>query len=131
MDNDMSTRAEILEQLKAIGVNFAAVEFSGEGDSGCIDSTALYIRSPGKLTDISNDHPDVADALNKLCDAEIEDTGIDWYNNGGGFGRYEIDLDHNTFEFCVYTRWVEESLEHDEQGSLEDWAANKTGNNDE
>lgn len=128
----MSTRAEILEQLKAAGISYAVVEFSGEGDSGSIDSARLISRTKQNVThDVTNTHSDLKAALTQLCEKELDDTGIDWYNNGGGFGEYLIDMDSNKFEFTVYTRYVEESRDHFEKGSVEDWAANKTSDNDE
>lgn len=127
----MSTRAELLEQLKAAGISYAVVEFSGEGDSGSIDTSRLMVRMPGKINDVTGEHQELANKVSNLCDTELDDTGIDWYNNGGGFGEYVIDLDNNTFEFTVYTRYVEESRDHFEKGSIENWAANKTSNNDE
>lgn len=123
----MSTRAEILEQLKTAGVSCACVTFDGCGDSGSIENVELTVRrAKNEVTNVSAKYPELVAALTDLCEKELEATDIDWYNHDGGFGDYCIDLEKDKISFIVYTRYTETNLEHYEIGLLKDWTENKT-----
>ncbi len=50
--------------------------------------------------------------------AYLEDTGVDWYNNEGGYGEFRLDVVQGQFKSAVYVRQEESALEHSEAYDL-------------
>ena len=107
-------RTTLLGTLKLLGVQHITVEFSGSGDSGSIDQVNLNdangnnIDVSGHKIDWMTSYQTYKDGkwetkselsnmplnlvLESVTYAAIETTGLDWYNNDGGQGTFEIDL---------------------------------------
>ena len=47
------------------------------------------------------------DAVKTLCYDLLEETGVDWYNNEGGFGDIYIDLDPLSIKIDMNTRYIQ------------------------
>lgn len=97
----------LLVSLKDKGVTKIEISFSGSGDSGDVDELEFYTgdqyiskysREDDKpqmkdyLSDV--DYQKLRDQCYELIDECIE--GADWYNNDGGYGRIDIDLNSLT-----------------------------------
>lgn len=84
------TKAELLAKLKAYKVKTAQAHYDGSGDSGEVEEVTF-------LDDAGADVPNVPKELNEAVDAMacnyLNEKGIDWYNNDGGYGDFYIDVD--------------------------------------
>lgn len=105
----------LMTLLKVMGGAKVLVSFSGGGDSGSIDRATLLNRNNQEIS-LNNaefewerevgyhDHngewktkTEVAtmplnDILIQITEDALETTDLDWYNNEGGQGTFEIDL---------------------------------------
>lgn len=96
----------LLVNLKDKGVTKIEITFSGSGDSGDIDELEFYTGTDYISNYSREDKPHMKDYIsdeqyNKLRDAcyELIDEcieGADWYNNDGGYGRIDINLESMT-----------------------------------
>lgn len=106
----------LLTLLKVLGGHKAVVRFSGSGDSGSIDEICLMDRNGHNINLEKSTLPwpqsssefnqttqkwerhtkevdmEVADILQDITEQALEAQGLDWYNNEGGQGQFEIDL---------------------------------------
>lgn len=113
----------IFEMIKAAGGKRIYIDFDGSGDSGSIDSVSIqpdnmdfpviydmesstYKDGKWVVTSEPKKQP-VCAALEHICYDMLEQTGIDWYNNDGGFGELVIDLDTGSIKLEVSTRFTE------------------------
>lgn len=100
-----------LASLYEQGVRLVRVHFSGGGDSGDIDSVDCYDdvetkQSHDKLAD-DFDEDGFRDALHALITSKVTH---DWYNNEGGGGEININLE--TCNLSVRSYYYE-TVEHD------------------
>lgn len=122
--------------FKAHDITSAVVEFDGSGDSGSIESVTFY-RGKKILDDVrgtvtiwqqgaaefdkeankwTHGEPvekpcDIRRALEEHVYDALDRTGVDWYNNDGGFGHWSWSADEG-LEFEVNTRYVESVLDY-------------------
>lgn len=88
---------EILDKLTLAGAKNIFIGFDGSGDSGSIHTI------------------DGLDANEHINEEELENwayeliasTGVDWYNNEGGFGTINLDVPKRTYNFEVHYRCFE------------------------
>lgn len=89
-------RHELTQKFLAGGYRRVFIEFSGSGDSGCIDSILAF-----KVG--STEPEELPEELNTLVDTwaylYLEGTNVDWYNNDGGQGTISFDLTEVPFKF--------------------------------
>ncbi|MCZ7645937.1 MAG: hypothetical protein M5U26_11745 [Planctomycetota bacterium] len=114
----MNNHRELVEKLKALGVLYAVAHYDGYGDSGTVESVEARDMSGTevKLPD------DLRKAVEEAAERYLEDKGIDWYNNEGGYGDYTLDvstarqrLDHNERISDVESFEHEDALDLDEE----------------
>jgi len=112
----MDSKLRLLKDLYDAGIDHVIVWFDGGGDSGQIESVDLFTESGDllPLEDIrANKHlvmrrcgsehdgerwipvykamwVSFAERLDQLVSDELDATGVDWYNNDGGFGTWEL-----------------------------------------
>ena len=106
------TSKELLKQLRDMGAKEAIANYDGSGDSGTVESVSA--------TDAKNDEvklpEDVEKAIAEAAEKHLEEHGIDWYNNDGGFGEFIIDVDKGTRTLKHNTRISDtEYEEHDDE----------------
>lgn len=104
----------VIPLLQALGIGRACVSFDGSGDSGCIDSVTFYDREGMVITNPEGSVPVLqkrqtfesqcwvsqtveeqmclSDAIEHIVDDWLDETGVDWYNDDGGFGECIIDV---------------------------------------
>jgi hypothetical protein len=117
----------LLPILREQGVETVTVSFDGSGDEGCIDGidyapgTARHVGAvPVTYQTFCRRFEDglwvavaeptegsVGAALEELTYDYLEETGVDWYNNDGGFGELVIDVAQGTVALEVNTRYTE------------------------
>lgn len=124
MENLRTVLPVLLEQ----SVSRVVVDFDGGGDSGSIEGVVFEDGQPGvESTEVRIQtfnryhdngewrHESVAkamtlhDAIYELTDDYLEETGVDWYNNDGGFGVLYIHPLAGSVELDVNTRFNESS----------------------
>jgi len=125
----MNNTQNLFDTLKEAGATRVVIRFDGAGDSGAIEeiiiskndepiqveaeldwSVKKSFFQDGKWVDeIRTTTMSVVTALEIYCYDELEKTGVDWYNNDGGFGEMEIDFTSNpaTVKLEVNTRYTE------------------------
>lgn len=118
-----------LEQAKAIlrlckekGATEIVVRFDGSGDSGSIDEVYIDLKEPliveydeestrydgdKWVTTSTTKQVQLRDALEQITYDMLEKTGIDWYNNDGGYGELNVDLVQGTIQLEVNSRYTE------------------------
>lgn len=121
----------ILDTLAEQGVEIVDITFCGGGDDGSIDQV---IYNPGdkdlsgivveyeKQTDtfqsgswvpqtVVSKLP-ITDVISDCAYDFIQTSGIDWYNNDGGFGEVQINVQNRTIELEVNINVQESYCEH-------------------
>lgn len=110
------SKLRLLKDLYDAGIDRVKVWFDGGGDSGQIESVELFTESGDllPLEDIraykhlvmrrfGSEHDgerwvpaykaawvSFAERLEQLVFDELDETGVDWFNNDGGFGTWEL-----------------------------------------
>ena len=103
---------EALKSLKELtpkfvkeGLNAIFIHYSGCGDSG--EVTEIYGTYPdsNKYTNLKSESRDFNykdSDYEKLSDITYDLLTYDWYNNEGGNGTIQIDLNENTIDIDAY-----------------------------
>lgn len=135
------SKLRLLKDLYDAGIDRVKVWFDGGGDSGQIESVELFTES-GDLFPIEGIHAykhlvmrrcgsehdgerwipvykamwvSFAERIDQLVSDELDATGVDWYNNDGGFGTWELTgimSGEPKKEFEILVRVVETFSEH-------------------
>lgn len=127
----MNTLRHVLPVLGRNGVQRVMVSFDGYGDDGSIsdvsydaagafDGRAVNVVRETVTTRFENGRwvrerarmeGSVNEAIEDLTYDYLEETGIDWYNNDGGFGELVIDVENRTVALDVNVRYTESTNE--------------------
>ena len=124
----------VLPALEAQGTNEVVVDFDGSGDSGsisdirfdpaCEEDTMVSIlklqsefdRDSGRwIQSTGFEDVPLKEAISNLTYDYLEETGVDWYNNEGGYGELTIDVSAGTVALNVHQRLVESTCEFSEE----------------
>jgi len=98
----------LIDKLKEKGCTSATIEFDGSGDSGEIHDISLEGGDSAGFLKVDDG---LWRELSDWALLVIEGTGVDWYNDSGGFGSIIINTALRTYEFEVYQRYEESNLE--------------------
>lgn len=126
----MQNLQRLLPVLRDNGVGRVTVCFDGCGDSGAIDGAYFepqdfdgnavtlpvltFERSYAGndwVTQRREVEKSVSDAMYQLTDDYLEETGVNWYDNDGGFGELVIDVDEGSVELEVNSRYTNHETE--------------------
>jgi len=124
----MDNARRVLPVLRANNVPRVTVCFDGCGDSGSISDVCFEggdfngKTTMAEIITIARNFADgrwvsdrtvgpkpVSDAIEEIVYDYLEETGIDWYNNDGGYGELVIDVESGTISLDVSTRYTESS----------------------
>lgn len=118
----------MLKMIKDGGGKEIRIGFDGSGDSGSVDSVDIYDGSKSLNMEFSVDYLEMSSSWNKeggwvktesikrmpvkqaleqFCYDMLEETGIDWYNNDGGYGELYITLDPCEIQLEISTRYTQ------------------------
>ena len=132
-------KRRLLARLWELGVRTVVVEYDGYGDSGSIEKPSYldergvpkiagheqivwpkrsgrFDRETGVWITSTQEQPlSLDEVLVDLVNDTLDEKGIDWYNNDGGYGELRIDMNHEkpTIELDIKIRYTEVSS-HDE-----------------
>lgn len=121
----MQNLRAVLPVLREHAVERVAVQFDGSGDSGSIDSIHYEPEIDSRIIEVqvyrvarefiqnewrytrNIERVNLHDAIQEITDDYLEETGVDWYNNEGGFGDLIIDVIEGTVAIEVNVRTAE------------------------
>lgn len=126
----MENLRRILPLLRQHDIHRVAVYFEGSGDSGSIQDIA-YSPEPAGIRQVACEHLHTSSSfesgvwcravelqqatLGEVIEAitydYLEETGVDWYNNDGGYGDLIIDVQAGTVSMDVSVRVTESCTE--------------------
>lgn len=129
----------VLPVLERQGVERVTVTFSGSGDSGAIDWAYFTPEQPQEFNETrveqlsgnsvyENDRwrtvlvPEnmtLKEALHNITDDYLEETGVNWYDNDGGYGELEIDVAARSVSLDVNVNFTESTNEYCETKSID------------
>lgn len=136
----MENLRRILPILAAQSITKVTVYFEGSGDSGCIESIGYEpCDKEGAVKNLPVEHVSTASfiedgewrrlttpeqsTLNEALDAltydYLEETGVDWYNNEGGYGELIIDVTQGTVSIEVNVRTTHTDTEYSAELDIE------------
>lgn len=134
----MKNEAQLYAMLVALGITEVAVHFEGSGDNGSIDSiyttptVALgahsiliavrdgykkFVNGEWVSPPLEEKEVKLETAIRAVVYDWLENTGVDWYNNDGGFGTW-IWRAPDTVTFEVNVRETTYACKHLETTSL-------------
>lgn len=122
----MENVRRVLPALRPNGVARVVVSFEGCGDSGSIsgiwfggsdfDAKETLVETVGVTRGLVDGQwvsergiktKSVYEAIEDITYDYLEETGVNWYDNDGGFGDFVIDLEKGTVALDVITRFTE------------------------
>jgi hypothetical protein len=122
----------VLPVLRELRVNAVIVSFDGSGDSGSISDVTFDPKlSAESEVEVESTHVEMdaatgrwvqkrslgrrtlTEAIEALTDDYLNEAGVNWYDNDGGFGELTIGVDEGTVRLEIHTRWMEDSLAYD------------------
>lgn len=136
----MENLRRILPVLRQHGIEAVTVSFNGEGDSGSIDDISYAPMERGdEVKSLPVEHfgtstyfdegqwrrqaglrqSTLNEALDELTYDYLEETGVDWYNNDGGYGELVIDVQAGTVSLDVQVRYTNTSTEYSAERDIE------------
>ena len=97
----------ILLEFKRLEIVSCKVPFDGCGDSGAVEENCiLMLGSEGR--NVAAETPqELRDAVVALAEHCLESSGVDWYNNEGGYGTLEIDTSNESASLNIEQRYTE------------------------
>lgn len=128
----LDTLRRLLPLLREHAVERVIVTFDGYGDSGSIEDLhydgpdafdATAVRLVRRIAAAQFDdgawvrteefnEGSVNEAVEELTYDYLEETGIDWYNNDGGYGELVIDIARETVSLDVNVRYTDSNNEY-------------------
>jgi len=127
----MDNLRRILPVLRNHGITDVRVSFDGSGDSGLIEEVrfngaeidarslsvdiGLIYRALEEGTWVTRravERQTLLQAIETLTDDYLEETGVNWYDNDGGFGELRIDTERGTVDLEIKVRFTETSIEY-------------------
>jgi hypothetical protein len=120
----------VLPVLRDLGLMQVTVRFDGSGDSGSIDkaefepaikpagitvpvrrATREFIQGDWRYA-YSVEQVSLDAAINDIAHDYLDETGVDWYNNDGGYGDLVIDVAQGTVALAVNVRTSDSHTEY-------------------
>jgi hypothetical protein len=94
-------------RFRDAGFSSVRIEFDGSGDSGAIES--IFVVKDGNH-DFLKEDSELYKVLSEWGYSAIDRHHVDWYNNDGGFGHIEFNLDDSKYDLEIYQRETTSSL---------------------
>ena len=96
----------VLLEFKRLEIVSCEVSFDGCGDSGAVNESEMSIYgSEGR--DVTAEAPqELRDAVVAFAYDYLESSGVDWYNNDGGYGTLEIDTSTESAGLNIEQRYT-------------------------
>lgn len=135
----MNTLRRLLPLLREQNIDSISVRFEGCGDCGSIEEISYF---PNEKSDVQNRQiqyqkigrslvanvgwvkqleevsGSVNQAVEDLTYDYLEETGVDWYNNDGGYGELTIEVIDGTVSLGVDVRYTDATNEFESQRDI-------------
>ena len=97
----------VLLEFKRLEIVSCEVPFDGCGDSGAVEENCiLTLGSEGR--NVTAETPqELRDAVVAFAYDCLESSGVDWYNNDGGYGTLRIDTSTESASLNIEQRYTE------------------------
>ena len=136
----MENLRRVLPVLRQHGIEKVTVYFNGEGDNGAIEdvsyepcenpdvlkalpiehiSTSSYFEEGQWLRTTTPEQSTLNEVIDALTNDYLEETGVDWYNNDGGYGELVIDVREGNVSLEVNVRVTSSTTEYLNLRSIE------------
>lgn len=136
----MENLRRVLPVLRQHRINTVTVNFDGGGDDGAIEnvfyepcgnpdalktlpvehlSTSSYFEDGQWRRAITPEQSTLDEVIEGLTNDYLEETGVDWYNDDGGFGELVIDVPHGTVSLNVQIRYTHTTTEYSAERDIE------------
>ena len=112
--SDLKNSKVILE-LKDLGVDRVAIQYSGSGDSGDIDDVTYYNKA-GEVVEIEEKYEEVHEKVKDYALIILNDIE-DWWNNEGGYGVLNMFISQNTYSIENHI-YITETEDYHHEGDL-------------
>jgi hypothetical protein len=112
--SDLKNSKVILE-LKDLGVDRVAIQYSGSGDSGDIDDVTYYNKA-GEVVEIEEKYEEVHEKVKDYALIILNDIE-DWWNNEGGYGVLNMFISQNTYSIENHI-YITETEDYFHEGDL-------------
>jgi len=129
----------VLPILEGAGIETVLVTFSGSGDSGAVDwvyfkpdqpdefshSQVKQLRMNSFFEDgqwtkaVVPETMNLKEALTNITDDYLEEAGVNWYDNDGGYGELEIDVAARSVSLDINVNFTESTNEFCETKSID------------
>lgn len=121
----------LLQPLRHLSIERVTISFDGSGDNGSVQDisfspipnqqlldrpvsvitkTTAFDDGQWRTTEGLQDRP-ICDALEEITYDYLEETGVDWVNDDGGFGELIINVQTASMQIEVSTRYSHSSVE--------------------
>lgn len=146
----LSERKAIIDCLVSLGVGKVSVEANGGGDSGQIESVSYCDKngedmtvddsvmitfmqrrternwaSKSTTTVFQERTQTLKNTIESLAYWDVQETGIDWYNNEGGSWSWNFNFIDSTFDFKVYVNEEKQTGSESWQKNISEWLADE------
>lgn len=136
----MENLRRVLPILRQHGIETVSVTFNGYSDSGSIEdisytpcenpdalkavpvehiSTSSYFEDGQWRRTAAPEQSTLDEVIDALTNDYLEETGVDWYNNDGGYGDLVIDVQAGTVSLEVQVRYTDTRTEYSAERSIE------------
>ena len=136
----MENLRRVLPIFRQHGIEKVTVSFNGYSDSGSIEdvsyepcgnpdalkalpvehiSTSSYFEDGEWRRTATPEQTTLDEAIDALTNDYLEETGVDWYNNDGGYGELVIDVQAGTVSLEVNVRFTDERTEYSAERNIE------------
>ena len=96
----------ILLEFKRLEIVSCVVPFDGCGDSGAVDESEMSIFGSEGHNVAAETPQELRDAVVAFAYDYLESSGVDWYNNDGGYGTLEIDTSEEFASLNIEQRYT-------------------------
>lgn len=114
MENIKGDLLVFITQARDLGVKLIRIDYSGSGDSGCIEDITYYDHMYKSGMRFSREEMDInllnEEVFKEYCSEKLLQNIEDWYNNEGGYGHilFNVDdfsytIENNQYEQVVHT----------------------------
>jgi hypothetical protein len=129
----------VLPLLEGAGIETVLVTFSGSGDSGAVDWVYFKPDQPNEFSRaqvpqlrmnsffedgrwskaVVPETMTLREALTNITDDYLEEAGVNWYDNDGGYGELEIDVAARSVSLDINVNYTESTNEFCETKSID------------
>lgn len=106
-DNTKALKDILFDILAKKKIKRFEVNFSGEGDDGCVDGANLPTRILDKKVQVLEGHETIDTIVRMVCDEVLENSFSGWENDSGAHGTFIFDVSTRKVTLEFHERFIE------------------------